>query len=151
MSLQELILFAPMTVKLCLVTETHRETQTDKVLRTREASTELDGISERKFTLQGKKLTHVRNQTHINRLFHMFLQHGIAPDSLFSTIIFHLRSTPVSNCSTYIICLGKLFYHIAPSYPTCTFPPQKKKVICPFNVFGFNCSIILCFFTEEKN
>lgn len=126
MSLQELILFAPMTVKLCLVTETHRETQTDKILRTREASTELDGISERKLTLQGKKLTHVRNQTHINRLLRMFLQHGIAPDSLFSTIIFHLRPTPVSNCSTYIICLGKLFYHITPSYPTCTFPPQKK-------------------------
>jgi len=54
MLLQELILFAPMTVKLCLMTEIQRETQTEKIARTREASTEPDGISESIFTLWKK-------------------------------------------------------------------------------------------------
>lgn len=44
-----------MTVKLCLVIEIHGETQIDKMLSTREVSTELGSISESNFTLLGKK------------------------------------------------------------------------------------------------
>lgn len=44
-----------MTVKLCFVIEIHGETQIEKMLKTREVSTELGKISESNFTLWGKK------------------------------------------------------------------------------------------------
>lgn len=144
-------LSVPTTLKLCLMTEIRRETQMDKILRIIEASAKLNRTSESNFTVWKKK----KEKEKWWKLYpygqdtcYILLILWFVSDSKISTIIFNLHYSPISNSSAYVICLGKLFYHIAPSYPHVPF--TFKKVIYTFNITGSKPSFIFSSFTEER-